>query len=93
MHIGDVLWFSIANSSLCDERLLHLLTQQVWNLENMLPIQALQRHEGAIHSLALWHDTVFTGSEDQEIKVSSVLSDRLHMLSSAGIQVFQIINE
>ena len=43
---------------------------QVWNLENMLPIQALQRHEKAVHSMAVAHDTVFTGSEDQEIKVS-----------------------
>lgn len=42
---------------------------QVWNLENMLPIQALQRHEKTVHSMALMHDTVFTGSEDQEIKV------------------------
>ncbi len=42
---------------------------QVWNLENMLPIQALQRHERAVHSMAVVHDTVFTGSEDQEIKV------------------------
>ena len=36
----------------------------------MLPIQALQRHEKTVHSMALMHDTVFTGSEDQEIKVS-----------------------
>lgn len=42
---------------------------QVWNLENMLPIQALQRHEKAVHSLAVLHDTLFTASEDQEIKV------------------------
>eukprot|EP00731_Ephydatia_muelleri_P036540 Em0274g5a len=42
---------------------------QVWNLENLLPIQALQRHEKAVHSMAVWQDTVFTGSEDMEIKV------------------------
>jgi E3 ubiquitin-protein ligase TRAF7 len=42
---------------------------QVWNMENMLPIQALQRHEKAVHSIAVWHDAVFTGSEDEEIKV------------------------
>ena len=35
----------------------------------MLPIQALQRHERAVHSMVVWHDTVFTGSEDMEIKV------------------------
>ena len=41
----------------------------------MLPIQALQRHEKAVHSMAVVHDTVFTGSEDQEIKVSVDLYD------------------
>ena len=35
----------------------------------MLPIQTLQRHEKAIYSLALWHDTLYSGSEDMEIKV------------------------
>ena len=35
----------------------------------MLPIQALQRHEKAVQSMAVWHDAVFTGSEDEEIKV------------------------
>ena len=47
---------------------------QVWNLENMLPIQALQRHEKAVHSMAVVHDTVFTGSEDQEIKVCLIMT-------------------
>lgn len=45
-------------------------TPQVWNLENMLPILALQRHEKPIRSLAIYRDSVFTGSEDMEIKVS-----------------------
>lgn len=35
----------------------------------MLPIQALQRHEKAVQSVAIWYDTVLTGSEDEEIKV------------------------
>ena len=35
----------------------------------MLPIQALQRHEKAVHAMALCQDSVFTGSEDMEIKV------------------------
>ena len=35
----------------------------------MLPIQTLQRHEKAIYALALWHDTLYSGSEDMEIKV------------------------
>ena len=46
-----------------------LWTLQVWNLSNMLPIIALQRHEKAVHSMAVWQDSVFTGSEDMDIKV------------------------
>ena len=42
---------------------------QVWDLENMLPILALQRHEKAVHALAAWQDSIFSGSEDMEIKV------------------------
>ena len=42
---------------------------QVWNLSNMLPIIALQRHEKAVHAMAVWQDSVFTGAEDMEIKV------------------------
>lgn len=42
---------------------------KVWDLENMLPIQALKRHEKAVQSMAVWYDAVFTGSEDEEIKV------------------------
>lgn len=44
---------------------------QVWNLENMLPILALQRHEKPIQALAIYQDSFFTGSEDMEIKVRS----------------------
>ena len=36
----------------------------------MLPIQALQRHEKPVNAMALCQDSVFTGSEDMEIKVS-----------------------
>lgn len=35
----------------------------------MLPIQALQRHEKPVQAMTVWYDTVFTGSEDEEIKV------------------------
>ena len=48
---------------------LSLSLHQVWNLENMLPILALQRHEKPIQALAINQDSVFTGSEDMEIKV------------------------
>ena len=47
---------------------------QVWNLENMLPILALQRHEKPVQALALCQDSVFTGSEDMAIKVSFPLT-------------------
>ena len=46
------------------------LTSQVWSLENLLPIQSLQRHEKCVYSLALFKDTLFSCSEDTEIKVS-----------------------
>ncbi len=38
----------------------------------MLPILTLQRHEKAVHTLAVLHDSVFSGSEDMEIKVQCV---------------------
>ena len=40
----------------------------------MLPIQALQRHEKPVHAMALCQDSVFTGSEDMEIKVTGGFS-------------------
>ncbi|WAR12330.1 TRAF7-like protein [Mya arenaria] len=42
---------------------------QIWNLENMLPIQTLQRHEGSVNTLIVHGDFLFSGSEDKEIKV------------------------
>lgn len=47
----------------------HAPLPQTWNLDNQLPILALQRHEKPVHSMAVWQDSVFTGSEDMEIKV------------------------
>ncbi|KAK3085995.1 hypothetical protein FSP39_011891 [Pinctada imbricata] len=44
-------------------------TMQIWNLENMLPIQTLQRHEGSVNTLILYGDCLLSGSEDREIKV------------------------
>ena len=69
----------------------------MWNLENMLPILTLQRHEKAVHSLAVWQDFVFTGSEDMEIKVSLAdPSSRAATIKSllrliAGVQTFQTV--
>lgn len=42
---------------------------QIWNLENMLPTQSLQRHDGSVNTLLLYGDFLFSGSEDKEIKV------------------------
>ncbi|XP_052234114.1 E3 ubiquitin-protein ligase TRAF7-like isoform X2 [Dreissena polymorpha] len=42
---------------------------KIWNLENMLPIQTLQRHEGSVNTLVVHRDFLFSGSEDKEIKV------------------------
>jgi E3 ubiquitin-protein ligase TRAF7 len=45
---------------------------QVWSLENLLPIRSLQRHEKCVCSLALSKDTLFSCSEDTEIKLYKV---------------------
>ena len=50
---------------------------QVWNLENMLPIHALQTHEKAVYSMVI---PLFTGSEDQEIKVGIYRRPRFSQL-------------
>ena len=42
---------------------------QVWNLETMLPIQTLIRHEAAVLSIALQGDLLLSGSEDNDVKV------------------------
>ncbi|XP_025115134.1 E3 ubiquitin-protein ligase TRAF7-like isoform X2 [Pomacea canaliculata] len=41
----------------------------IWNLETMLPIQTLSRHQGQVNTLALCGNYVLSGSEDHEIKV------------------------
>ncbi|XP_074644335.1 pre-mRNA-processing factor 19-like [Tubulanus polymorphus] len=42
---------------------------QIWNLENMLSIHSLSRHEGSVDALTLYGDLLLTGSEDTEIKL------------------------
>lgn len=75
MHVCENLRHTKYKCYICGTSLLypHSLYPfpQVWNLENMLPILALQRHEKPIQALAICQDSVFTGSEDMEIKVSS----------------------
>ncbi|CAB3981639.1 E3 ubiquitin- ligase TRAF7-like [Paramuricea clavata] len=44
-------------------------TAMIWDLENMLPIQVLTRHEAGVNCLAVYGNLVFTGSEDKDIKV------------------------
>ena len=47
-------------------------------MENSLPIQCLQRHEKCVNALALWKDTLYSGSEDSEIKVSTAPLHKTH---------------
>jgi len=47
-----------------------IITEQVWSLEKMLPIQTLQRHNDSVNTLVVSGDLLMTGSEDTEIKVS-----------------------
>lgn len=44
-------------------------TIMIWNLENMLPIQTLHRHESGVNALILYGDFLLSGSEDNEIKL------------------------
>ncbi|XP_065650085.1 E3 ubiquitin-protein ligase TRAF7 isoform X2 [Hydra vulgaris] len=44
-------------------------TVQLWDLVKLLPVQILSRHEGSVNCMTLRGDMLFTGSEDQEIKV------------------------
>ena len=60
---------------------------QVWNLSNMLPIIALQRHEKSVQAMAVWQDSVFTGSEDMEIKVG------VARIYNVQIKMYTIIRE
>ena len=48
-------------------------------MENSLPIQCLQRHEKCVNALALWKDTLYSGSEDSEIKVSIAPLQKTHI--------------
>lgn len=47
----------------------HDTTVQLWNLENMLPIQIFQRHQAPVTGLVLHNDWFFSSSEENEIKV------------------------
>ena len=63
----------------------------------MLPIQTLQRHEKAIYAIALWHDTLYSGSEDMEIKVRnvylvSICVNHIFINSFTSISDFNFIN-
>lgn len=44
-------------------------TIMIWNLENMLPIQTLHRHESGVNAVILYGDFLLSGSEDNEIKL------------------------
>lgn len=48
------------------------LTSQIWNLDTMLPMQTLSRHEGSVNCVVIHKDLLLSGSEDMEIKVCFV---------------------
>ena len=47
---------------------------KVWNLDTMLPMQTLSRHEGSVNCVVIHKDLLLSGSEDMEIKVSILLN-------------------
>lgn len=47
---------------------------QVWNLDTMLPMQTLSRHEGSVNCVVIHKDMLLSGSEDMEIKVGLIFS-------------------
>ncbi len=59
----------------------------------MLPILTLQRHEKAVHALAVWQDSVFTGSEDMEIKVCKSHFSRIFSENSIQWKVIFILHQ
>ena len=50
---------------------------KVWNLDTMLPMQTLSRHEGSVNCVVIHKDLLLSGSEDMEIKVSILLNNRI----------------
>ena len=60
-------WFSRMFSNV-------LFRPQIWDLENLLPLQLLNRHEGGVNSLVLYNDMLLSASDDHEIKVSPWIS-------------------
>ena len=53
---------------------------KVWNLDTMLPMQTLSRHEGSVNCVVIHKDLLLSGSEDMEIKVSISLNNRITIL-------------
>ena len=53
---------------------------KVWNLDTMLPMQTLSRHEGSVNCVVIHKDLLLSGSEDMEIKVSILLNNRITIL-------------
>ena len=47
---------------------------QIWDLDNLLPLQLLNRHEGGVNSLVLYNDMLLSASDDHEIKVNPWIS-------------------
>lgn len=60
---------------------------KVWNLDTMLPMQTLSRHEGSVNCVVIHKDLLLSGSEDMEIKVSILLNNRITILLSVFSQI------
>ena len=71
------------------------LRVQLWNLENMLPIQTFSWHEDSVTAFTIFGDLLFIGSEDTEIKVSKVFSIKFnalinHSLLHLNLHIFRL---
>ena len=62
----------------------------MWNLENMLPIQVLKRHEAGVNSVTIHEDHLLSASEDHEIKVMKALAKILIILWGTMIKILII---
>lgn len=68
-HIGTVTGLAPAVTGKLLFSASYDTTVQVWNLDTMLPMQTLSRHEGSVNCVVIHKDMLLSGSEDMEIKV------------------------
>jgi len=68
-HIGTVTGLAPAVAGKLLFSASYDTTVQIWNLDTMLPMQTLSRHEGSVNCVVIHKDLLLSGSEDMEIKV------------------------